>query len=155
MAFVRSFVCIISVIATDKVRYSMVPGRTEREDGGGRRCGGNTESRWTINDKRRGKVFCARAEHPLIRACLYLHTSRVRFSQITDECFYRPMRYSNERRARVRDVKSPHTSHNENKRVRRWSTRLIKNRSYRSVRERESRRKEEEGASRAADLIIR
>lgn len=34
MAFVRSFVCIISVIATDKVRYSMVPGRTEREDGG-------------------------------------------------------------------------------------------------------------------------
>lgn len=35
MAFVRSFVCMISVIATDKVRYSMVPGRTER-DGGGR-----------------------------------------------------------------------------------------------------------------------
>lgn len=35
MAFVRSFVCIISVIATDKVRYSMVPGRTERREAEG------------------------------------------------------------------------------------------------------------------------
>lgn len=154
MAFVRSFVCIISVIATDKVRYSMVPGRTEREDGGGRRCGGNTESRWTINDKRRGRVLRESWTPTYTRLSVLTHFTRTILTNhrrvlLSSDALQQREKSTCSRR------KTPHTSHNENKRVRRWSTRLIKNRSYRSVRERESRRKEEEGASRAADLIIR
>lgn len=110
MAFVRSFVCIISVIATDKVRYSMVPGRTEREDGGREEM--RREYGIEMNNKRQKerKSFARELNTHLHALVLYLHTSRVRFSQITDECFYRPMRYSNERRTRVRDVK-PHIRH--------------------------------------------
>lgn len=141
MAFIRSFVCIIFMIAADKVRYSIARGRKGRKE---MRKGGDAEGiRIEMSDKRQKerKSFFARAEHPLIPlVCTYiLHAYDSHKSQTSAfivQCVTATREDTCSRR------KTPRTSHNENKRVRCRCTRLIKNRSYQFARESRSEKGE-------------
>lgn len=94
-----------------------------------------------INDKRKEKVLRARIEHLLAHTYLYLHT----LYTYTTPTNHRRMLLSSDTGTREDTCsrhKIPHASHNENKRVRCRSTRLIKNRSYQLARKSRSEKGE-------------
>lgn len=136
MLFLRSFVCII-LIATDKVITSWKSGEKgcERKE-----IQREYESRWAINDKRKGKV--SRESWTSTYTLVYTYTLHAYDSHKSQTSTFIVRCNTATREDTCSRRKTLYMSYNENKRVWYRSTWLIKNRSYQFARE--SRREKRE-----------